>query len=133
MKVQTHRALYAIAFMFAFSVVFAIATLTGFTIPSALIVGELAGLALIVAPIVAVIVMALVPATIIKEERLTIRAPREAVYAAIADPRSAPRHNHGDRGGGRARCGRHALAGDDGGRQGLRLRGGGGRAPGRDS
>jgi tetratricopeptide (TPR) repeat protein len=35
--------------------------------------------------------MSLMPARIIREERLTIRAPREAVYAAIADPRATPR------------------------------------------
>jgi len=73
--------------MFAFSVVFTIVTLAGLTIPFALIAGEAAVAVLAIASLI----MSLVPATIVQEERLTIRAPREAVYAAIADPRSAPR------------------------------------------
>jgi uncharacterized protein YndB with AHSA1/START domain len=71
----------------AFSVVFTIAMLAGLTIESALSGGAAAVLALEVAWIV----MILVPTTIVREERLSIRAPREAVYAAIADPRPAPR------------------------------------------
>jgi tetratricopeptide (TPR) repeat protein len=73
--------------MFAFSVVFTVVTLAGLTIESALS----AGVAVVLALEVAWIVTRLVPATIVWEERLTIRAPREAVYAAIADPRPAPR------------------------------------------
>lgn len=73
--------------MFAFSVVFTVATLAGLTIESALS----AGVAVILALEVAWIVTSLVPATIVQEERLMIRAPREAIYAAIADPRPAPR------------------------------------------
>jgi uncharacterized protein YndB with AHSA1/START domain len=88
---MTFRTLWVIAHLalvtFAFSVVFVIATLAGLSIPFAVIAGEAAAIALAVASLV----MSLVPATIIQEERLTIKAPREAVYAAIVDPRSAPR------------------------------------------
>lgn len=88
MKAQPRAvAVYLVLLTFGFSVVFTIATLVGLTIPSALA----AGAAAVVALAVATIVTSLVPATIVQEERLTIRAPREAVYAAIADPRPAPR------------------------------------------
>jgi uncharacterized protein YndB with AHSA1/START domain len=91
MKVRTVLVLQQLALLasqtFAFSVVFTIATLAGLPIPSAMMAGAAAAIALAVASII----MKLVPATIIHEDRLTIRAPREAVYAAIADPRPAPR------------------------------------------
>jgi uncharacterized protein YndB with AHSA1/START domain len=85
------RTLWVLVFLalliFAFSVVFTIATLAGLTSESALS----AGVAAVLAVEAAWIVIVLVPATIVREERVTIRAPREAVYAAIADPRPAPR------------------------------------------
>jgi hypothetical protein len=87
MTLRTRSVLVLALVMFAFSVVFTIATLAGLTIPSALT----AGVAAVIAVEAAVVVTSLVPATIVREERLTIRAPREAVYAAIVDPRSAPR------------------------------------------
>jgi uncharacterized protein YndB with AHSA1/START domain len=88
MKVQKLVLVVYLALLtFAFSVVFTIATLAGLSIPSALA----AGAAAIVALSVVMIVASLLPATIVQEERLTIRAPREAVYAAIADPRPGPR------------------------------------------
>jgi tetratricopeptide (TPR) repeat protein len=88
---MTLRSLSVLVFlallMLAFSVVFTIATLAGLTIESALA----AGIAVALALEISAIVMSLVPARIIREERLTIGASREAVYAAIADPRAAPR------------------------------------------
>jgi tetratricopeptide (TPR) repeat protein len=88
---MTLRTLSVVVFlallMLAISVVFTIASLAGLTIESALAAGVVVALALEIAAIV----MSLVPARIIREERLTIRAPREAVYAAIADPRATPR------------------------------------------
>jgi uncharacterized protein YndB with AHSA1/START domain len=87
MTLRTRSVLVLVLLMFAFSVVFTIATLAGLTIPSALT----DGVAAVIAVEVAVVVTSLVPATIVREERLTIRAPREAVYAAIVDPRCGPR------------------------------------------
>jgi hypothetical protein len=90
MTLRTRWVLVSLALlMFAFSVAFAIATLAGLTILSALIAGEAAAAALIIV----LLVMNRVPATMIREEQLTIRASREAVYAAIADPRSGSRHS----------------------------------------
>jgi uncharacterized protein YndB with AHSA1/START domain len=87
MTLRTRSVLVMAVVLVAFSVVFTVATLAGLTVPSALAVGAAAVLALEVA----IIVTSLVPATIVEEKRLTIRAPREAVYAAIADPRPGPR------------------------------------------
>jgi hypothetical protein len=98
MTLRTRSVLVFLALvMFAFSVVFIIATLTGLTVPSTLATAEAAVGAVIVATIVTI----LVPATIVQEERLTVRASREAVYAAMADPRPGPRRM------------REIVAGDD--------------------
>jgi hypothetical protein len=78
---------YLAVLAFAFSVVSTIATLAGATIPSAMAAGALAAVVVAAATIVA----SLLPTTIVHEERLTIAAPRERVYAAIADPRPGPR------------------------------------------
>ena len=48
---------------------------------------------IILGAVVVLNVMRFVRTTIIQEDRLTIRASRAAVYAAIADPRSAPRRD----------------------------------------
>jgi uncharacterized protein YndB with AHSA1/START domain len=88
MTLRTRSVLVFLALvMFAYSVVFIIATLAGLTVPSTLWIADAA----IGAVAVATIVTILVPATIVQEDRLTIRAPHQAVYAAIADPRPGPR------------------------------------------
>src|SRR5262249_19086414 len=89
MRLRTLRLLVLVVLALAFSLPVAIAILAGFSRASAL----WARLAATGAVSIAGICGSLVRTTMVREVSLTITAPRERVYDAIRDPRTASRWN----------------------------------------
>jgi uncharacterized protein YndB with AHSA1/START domain len=87
MKARTLTLIVLALVALVFCLPFVVATLAGLSAFGAALVG------MVVLYVLAVpwIVMCIVPTTIVRETHVTINAPRERVFATIADPRQASR------------------------------------------